>query len=92
MTPAFVVFFTAINLLAFLAFGIDKRKAVRGHPRISEARLLLLAFLTGFPGAWTGMFVFRHKSRKLPFQAKLALVTLLNPLWPALRLLDFGAV
>jgi len=91
MVPVILLVSAAINLVTFLAFGADKWKAGRGRSRIPEARLLLLAFLTGFPGAWTGMQVFRHKTLKRSFQAKLALVTLLNPAWPLLWLWQNGS-
>jgi len=71
----------AINLATFLLFGFDKSRARLGTRRVPEATLLLLAFLTGFAGAWWGMSVFRHKTKKLSFRARLFVVTLLNPAW-----------
>lgn len=61
----------AINFIAFAAFGIDKALAEAGRRRISEARLLQLAFLGGTPGAYAGRAAFRHKTRKQPFSARL---------------------
>jgi len=83
-TPVVVATFAlvgAVNLVAFLAFGVDKWKARRGRHRIPEARLLWLAFLTGFAGAWCGMSVFRHKTLKTSFRVKMFLVTIANPAW-----------
>ena len=57
----------AINLFAFGLYGLDKRKASRGLWRISEMRLLLVAALGGSLGAWLGMKIFRHKTRKMKF-------------------------
>jgi len=71
----------AVNLMAFFLFGIDKWKARTGRRRVPEARLLLLAGATGALGAWCGMSVFRHKSRKVSFRWKLVLATLVNGLW-----------
>jgi uncharacterized membrane protein YsdA (DUF1294 family) len=76
----------AMSLFAFGAFGLDKRLAVRDRHRIPEARLLLLGFLLGWPGAWAGMSVFRHKTRKTGFRVLLAILSVLNPLWPLLWL------
>jgi uncharacterized membrane protein YsdA (DUF1294 family) len=70
-----------VNVVTFAAFGIDKWKARRDRRRISEARLLGLAFATGLLGAWLGMRVFRHKTRKTSFKVKLWVVTVLNPAW-----------
>jgi uncharacterized membrane protein YsdA (DUF1294 family) len=70
-----------MNVAAFLAFGLDKRWASRGRRRIPETTLLGLAWATGLAGGWLGMIVFRHKTRKLGFQLKMVLVTVLNLLW-----------
>jgi uncharacterized membrane protein YsdA (DUF1294 family) len=70
-----------MSLVTCLAFGIDKWKAGRRARRIPEATLLLFAFLLGFPGAWAGAQVFRHKTRKSGFLARLVLVSVVNPLW-----------
>ncbi len=55
-----------VNLFSLAAFGVDKMKSMRGGWRIAESRLLLAAFLGPF-GALTGMFLFRHKTRKAKF-------------------------
>ena len=70
-----------MNVATFLAFGIDKRRATTHQRRISEATLLGLAWATGLGGGWLGVMVFRHKTRKLSFQIKMVLVTILNLLW-----------
>jgi uncharacterized membrane protein YsdA (DUF1294 family) len=71
----------AVNLLTFAVYGYDKLCARRGWRRISEARLLWLAFLGSVVGAWAGVSVFRHKTQKRSFRWRLLLVSLLNPLW-----------
>ena len=71
----------ALNVLAFLVFGLDKWCAIRGRRRVPEFHLALLAFFTGFVGAWLGCEVFRHKTRKTSFRIKLFLATLGNALW-----------
>jgi len=60
--------YLAANLIAFAAFGIDKRRAIRGQWRIPERTLLLHAFLLGGMGAWLAMRVFRHKTKHGIFQ------------------------
>lgn len=62
------------NLLAFIAFAIDKGRAERNEWRIPESFLLKLAFLGGWPGAKLGQWVFRHKTRKQPFGWHLNLI------------------
>ena len=56
------------NLLVFLVYGIDKRRAIRHSWRISEKVLLVIAFFFGGLGAFTGGVVFHHKTRKWYFQ------------------------
>lgn len=51
-----------INIIAFLAFGIDKRKARKGQWRTPESTLLALAAIGGSVGAWAGMKVWHHKT------------------------------
>ena len=61
----------AVNLIAFVAFGIDKSAASQGRWRISEGALLRWAWLGGTLGAYAGRRAFRHKTRKQPFCARL---------------------
>ena len=61
----------AVNLFAFMSFGIDKSLAETGSWRISEAALLGWALIGGTPGAYAGRALFRHKTRKQPFSSEL---------------------
>jgi len=61
----------ALNLLALVAFGLDKLKAEAGRRRIPESTLLTLALIGGTPGAYAGRALFRHKTRKQPFSGRL---------------------
>jgi uncharacterized membrane protein YsdA (DUF1294 family) len=72
LTPENLATYVAvINFVAFAAFGIDKMAARAGAWRISEAKLLGLAFVGGSPGAYAGRHLFRHKTRKQPFSGEL---------------------
>ncbi len=62
---------SAINLLAFALFGLDKHRAVVGGWRIREATLIWIAVLGGWLGAKAGQRRFRHKTRKQPFGRRL---------------------
>lgn len=57
----------ALNLIAFITYGIDKRKAKKSRWRISESSLLLLALCGGSVGAWLGLKVWRHKTQHKKF-------------------------
>ena len=63
-----------INVAAFCAFGIDKRKAKKNAWRIPEKTLLALALLGGSAGALLGMEVFHHKTRKKKFSIGIPLI------------------
>lgn len=61
------IYYLIINLAAFIFYGADKRKAVRGDWRIPEKTLLLLALAGGGIGAFLDMQIFRHKTKHLQF-------------------------
>jgi len=61
-----LVFLVAVNFVSLVFFGVDKLKSKRGGWRIPESRLLLVAFFGPF-GAYAGMLLFRHKTRKVKF-------------------------
>lgn len=63
----FIVYLIVINLLAFLAMWIDKRRAKYGKWRIKEHTLFVLALLGGSIGSIIGMYTFRHKTQKARF-------------------------
>jgi uncharacterized membrane protein YsdA (DUF1294 family) len=68
LTPAnFAYALIALNFATFAAFGIDKAKAEAKAWRVQESTLLTLALLGGSPGAYAGRALFRHKTRKQPF-------------------------
>jgi uncharacterized membrane protein YsdA (DUF1294 family) len=54
-------------VFAFTIFGLDKGKAMRGGRRIGEGTMLFSALLGPF-GAYSGMRVFHHKTKKLKFK------------------------
>ena len=67
-----------VNIVAFAAYGIDKRKAQKGKWRIPESTLLLLAFFGGAPGALMGMRAFRHKTKHRKFKILVPLFLVLQ--------------
>lgn len=62
-----IIYLVAINLIAFLAMLIDKKKAEKGKWRTKEATLLTLALIGGSIGEIIGMYVFHHKTQKQKF-------------------------
>lgn len=65
----FAVFWLAsINLTTFVAYGVDKRAAIKKSWRIPEKDLHMLEFLGGWIGAFFGQKIFRHKTAKKSYQ------------------------
>ena len=58
----------AVNLITFILYGVDKRRAKRGAWRIPEKTLLTGTWLLGGVGAWLAMRIFRHKTKHIAFQ------------------------
>lgn len=65
---AVCAYLAVINFAAFVAFGFDKRRALKGSWRTPEATLHTLGLLGGFIGGILGMVLFRHKTRKTSFR------------------------
>jgi uncharacterized membrane protein YsdA (DUF1294 family) len=74
-----VLFIYAVaSVAAFIAYGLDKRAALRGRWRVPEASLHLLELLGGFPGALLGQRAFRHKRRKARYMIIFWLIVTLH--------------
>ncbi|MCS3531728.1 DUF1294 domain-containing protein [Chryseobacterium sp. JUb7] len=67
-----------VNLISFIIFGLDKRKAIQHQRRISESFLLTVTFLGGTFGAVLAMLIFRHKVSKKSFLWKFGVVILIQ--------------
>jgi uncharacterized membrane protein YsdA (DUF1294 family) len=66
-----------INLITWVLFAIDKRRAQAGRSRerIAESTLLGWALVGGSPAAWLVMNRLRHKSAKDSFKQPLLLIS-----------------
>lgn len=63
-----VSFFVAVNVIAFLIILWDKSQSrKKGAARISEGMLFFMATVFGSVGVLSGMFLWRHKTRKWYF-------------------------
>lgn len=70
-----LAYFAVANLLAFILFGIDKsRSQETGARRIRERTLWLSMLFGGSIGALLAMHFFRHKTKKISFQAVAAVI------------------
>ena len=60
-----------MNIVGYGVFVFDKRASINGTWRISEDRMLALAFLGGSIGCKLGQLLMNHKTRKEPFRQQL---------------------
>lgn len=82
MDQALTVYILAVSLLTWILFGLDKWKAIHGKWRIRESTLLGLSLIGGAAGGLAGMYLFRHKIRKMRFQIGVPLMLLVQAaLW-----------
>lgn len=63
-----------VNVLGIVIMYLDKRKARRGAWRIPEGSLLTVAIIGGSIGVFLGMYLFRHKTKKLKFVMGIPLI------------------
>lgn len=73
-----IIYLVVINIIAFLAMGIDKWKAKRDAWRIPEQTLLSLVVLGGGIGGIAGMYTFRHKTKKPRFYIGFPLILIIE--------------
>jgi len=73
-----LAFLVLWNIITFVLYGIDKSKAKNNKWRISEATLILCAFLMGGIGSFLGMRIFRHKTKHMKFMILVPLAIVIN--------------
>lgn len=83
-----IIYGVAINVITFIYFGWDKTKAAVEGRRVRERTLWLLMILGGSIGGLLGMHVFRHKTKKISFQAAVALILMAQILLTVFFFLD----
>ncbi len=70
-----VLLIILMSIIAFIAMGVDKRKAKQHKHRISEKTLWILALVGGAIGSYLGMIFFRHKTKHLNFRIGFTLLS-----------------
>ena len=70
--------YSALSLIAYIAYGMDKSAAQRKRWRTQERTLHLFALLGGWPGALVAQQHLRHKSKKAQFRLVFWFTVLLN--------------
>lgn len=65
----YLAYLAIMSIIAFMAYGIDKKKAIDGQWRTKEKTLLGLSLAGGALGGLLGMKLFRHKTKHWYFWA-----------------------
>lgn len=73
-----IIYVFVVNVIAFLMYGLDKVKAKRLQWRIPESTLLGVAVIGGSIGAFLGMQIFHHKTKKPKFYIGVPVIFILQ--------------
>lgn len=73
-----IIYLIVINIVGFLAMGIDKWKAKNNAWRIPENTLFGITALGGGIGTIAGMYTFRHKTQKAKFTIGMPAILILE--------------
>ena len=73
-----VATYSAMSLLTFAAYAVDKFKAKHAMWRTPEKTLHLMELCCGWPGALLAQKILRHKSYKPSFRRVFWLMVLIN--------------
>lgn len=73
-----IIYLICINIIGFFIMWLDKRKAKKGSWRIPEKTLFIITAIGGGIGTTAGMYVFRHKTKKLNFIIGFPFITILE--------------
>ena len=74
----FIIYIIVINIFGIVIMKIDKEKAKNGKYRISEKSLFIIAILLGGVGIYSGMYMFRHKTKHVKFTVGIPITIVLN--------------
>ncbi len=64
--PAIV--YSSVSLLTYIAYAMDKKRAIKGSWRISEKMLHSFEILGGAMGAFIAQQILHHKNQKFSYQ------------------------
>ncbi len=84
-----LIYLAVVNMIGFLAMGIDKFKAKHSMWRIPEKTLLLISLFGGSIGSLIGMYTFRHKTLHPQFKYGIPCFLLVNAICLAIIFAKF---
>lgn len=67
-----------INVITFILFTLDKKRARSRQWRIPESTLLFVSLLGGAVGGLIGMQIFKHKTKKMKFVIGMPIILVFN--------------
>ncbi|MEO0483090.1 MAG: DUF1294 domain-containing protein [Planctomycetota bacterium] len=71
--------YAVMSVVSFIAYGWDKRAAIKGHRRTREKTLHLIDLAFGWPGGLAAQRLIRHKTRDTKFQIWFWLTVFAHP-------------
>lgn len=74
----FYFYLILINIVTFILFAIDKKRAKKNQWRIPESQLLFFSLLGGSIGGIIAMKIVKHKTKKPKFTISMPLLLLIN--------------
>ncbi len=77
LVSSIILYLIIINAVGFLLMLADKRAAKKSAWRIPEARLMSIALSGGCFGIYTGMILFRHKTKHPKFSIGVPIIIVL---------------
>lgn len=78
LTYLIAAYFIIMNIAGLLVMYMDKHKARKHKWRIPEKTLFIVSLLGGSIGTWSGMYIFRHKTKHWYFVIGMPLILVLQ--------------
>ena len=91
-TTFILVYLLIMNIVGYAMMGIDKKRAIQGAWRISEASLFLVALLGGSLCSILGMQRFRHKTKHWYFKYGMPAILILQIALPVYISISLASV
>ncbi len=74
----FYLYLIVMNMITYIVFAIDKKRAIRGAWRIPEATLFGLSIAGGSVGGILAMRICRHKTKHMSFALGLPVILMIQ--------------